>query len=427
MSSPRVPRGGCGTVRGVESQHLLVVDPARGYELVGLPDPPQDPTCFAELVAVLGPDREVDPAGPPLRAPFHVVHRVRGRVAGPSSSVPDELAPLVSAALEQERGGPVPAARAPWCRAGWAVETAAWVDEVLAQRGAHRTGRSTVLKSWGLSHVERIPTSEGVRYLKASSALFAHEPATTAWLAGVAPAVVPGVLAIDETRACLMMEALPPAQPALTVEQQRVSTCTAMAQVQLAVAGRNDELRATGAPERGLASTGLALTDMLSTGIPAGQLDGRRRRGLEDGLDRALGLLDELAACRLPDVLVHGDLHPANVVAAADGAVVFDWSDACLGHPVLDLVHLYAARPGAERPQLDWNAPWVQAYLEPWREECTDSDLRGALALADVADLAFQAVTYQRIQASLEPDARQDLAGATLRALNALVNNLPAR
>ena len=57
----------------------------------------------------------------------------------------------------------------------------------------------------------------------------------------------------------------------------------------------------------------------------------------------------------------------------------------------------------------------MQAYLEPWREGCAESMLRRALELADVADLAFQAVTYQRVQASLEPDARQDLTGATLR------------
>jgi len=410
-------------VRGAEIQYLLVVDPDRGYELVGLPHPPEDSTSFAELVAVLSPDREVDPAGPPLRAPGRVVHRVRGRAAGSSPSVPDELAPLVSAALDQERGGPVPVERAAWCRAGWSEETTAWVDEVLAQRGAHRTGRPTVVKSWGLSHVERIPTSEGVRYLKASSALFAHEPATTAWLAGLAPALVPGVLAIDQ--ACLLMDALPPAQPALTVEQHRVATCTAMAQVQVAVARRADELRETGLPERGLASTGRELADMRRTRMPVGQLDGRRHRELEDGLDRALGLLDELAACGLPDALVHGDLHPANVVVAADGAVIFDWSDACLGHPVLDLVHLCADRPRTAPSELNWNTPWVQAYLAPWREGCTESTLRRALALADVADLAFQAVTYQRIQASLEPDARQDLAGATLRALNALVDNLP--
>lgn len=413
-------------MRGVETQHLLVVDPAGGYEVTRLPEPSADPTCFAELVAILGPGRDVYPAGPPLRAPGHVVHRVRGVVVGSSARVPEELAPLVVTALEQERGGLVPVQRAPWCRAGWADRTAVWIDEVLAQRGAHRTGKSTVLKSWGLSQVERVPTSEGVRYLKASCDLFAHEPAITAWLADLAPAMMPGVLAVDAERACLLMDALPPAKPRLTPEQERVATCAAMAKVQVAVAGRNDELLATGAPERGLASTGRALTDMLRTGIPAGQLDGRRRKELEEGLDRALGLLDELAACGLPDVLVHGDLYAANVVVAAEGAVIFDWSDACLGHPVVDLAHLCSDRPDAAPAALALDTPWVQAYLQPWREGHTDSVLRRALELAKVADLAFQAITYERIQASLEPEARQHPANAILRALGALVDNLPA-
>ena len=281
------------------------------------------------------------------------------------------------------------------------------------------------MKSWGLSQVERIPTSEGVRYLKASCALFAHEPATTAWLAGLAPDLVPDVLAIDETRACLLMGDLPPATAALTLEARWVATCTAMAQLQVAVAGRYEGLRATGAPERGLASTRRVLADMLETGITADRLDARRYRKLRDGLDRACGLLEELAGCGLPDVLVHGDLSLANVAVATDGAVVFDWSDTCIAHPVLDLAHLCTSRPRTARTELDWDASWVQAYLRPWRQGYTETVLRRALELAEVADLAFQGVTYGRIQTSLEPDARQDPTGGTLRALSALVDNLP--
>lgn len=418
----------CGTVRDVAIQHLLVVDPTGRCEFVQLPDPAQDPTCFAELVAVLGPDREVEPAGPPLRAPGHVVHRVRGAVSVAASSVPEELKPLVSVALDEEHGGPVPAERAPWCRPGWAEETAAWVDGALAQQGLHRAGRSTVLKSWGLSHVERVPTSEGPRYLKASCALFAHEPPTTAWLARVAPSLVPNVLAIDESRSCMLMDPLPPAEPGLSIEQELLATCTSMTQVQEAVVERLDELRGTGAPDRGLATTSRALSQMLGSKVAVEQLDAQAHRKLEDGLDQVLGLLDQLAACGLPDdAAVHGDLHLANVAIGPVGAVIFDWSDACLGNPMLDLAHLRADRTHAGRPRLDWDAPWVQAYLQPWRKGRTESGLRRALELADVADLAFQAVTYQRIQASLEPEARQDLTAAGLRAIHHLVDNLPAR
>ena len=46
----------------------------------------------------------------------------------------------------------------------------------------------------------------------------------------------------------------------------------------------------------------------------------------------------ELAA--LPDTLVHGDFHPGNAFFDGDRAVIFDWSDACVAHPLFDL-HLY--------------------------------------------------------------------------------------
>lgn len=36
--------------------------------------------------------------------------------------------------------------------------------------------------------------------------------------------------------------------------------------------------------------------------------------------------------------LLHGDLHPANVLMAADGPTVIDWFDAAIGHPIADIV-----------------------------------------------------------------------------------------
>lgn len=176
MSPPRVSRARCGTVWDVEIQHLLVVDPARGYKFVDLPHPPEDPTCFAELVAVLGPGREVDPAGPPLRSPGHVMHRARGRVAGSTSSVPDEVAPLVSAALQQESRRADPGRARSLVPPGWSQETAAWVDEILEQRGAHRTGRSTRIQASLEPHARQGPDLDDAT-LRALNALVNNLPA----------------------------------------------------------------------------------------------------------------------------------------------------------------------------------------------------------------------------------------------------------
>ena len=36
--------------------------------------------------------------------------------------------------------------------------------------------------------------------------------------------------------------------------------------------------------------------------------------------------------------LLHGDLHPGNVLMTSDGPVVIDWFDASIGHPIADIV-----------------------------------------------------------------------------------------
>lgn len=55
------------------------------------------------------------------------------------------------------------------------------------------------------------------------------------------------------------------------------------------------------------------------------------------GIERqqALDLLESLPRGA---ALLHGDLHPGNVLLSSDGPVVIDWFDASIGHPVADVV-----------------------------------------------------------------------------------------
>ena len=53
------------------------------------------------------------------------------------------------------------------------------------------------------------------------------------------------------------------------------------------------------------------------------------------GLPRAI---EELAACGVPETLVHGDFHHGNVIVSDDGSlVIIDWTDGCVAHPFFDL------------------------------------------------------------------------------------------
>jgi len=83
---------------------------------------------------------------------------------------------------------------------------------------------------------------------------------------------------------------------------------------------------------------------LLSAGIPAGlpELVDRMKRKI--GLAPALTVEERAEALSLTDelprgaALLHGDLHPGNVLMGQDGPVVIDWFDATIGHPVADIL-----------------------------------------------------------------------------------------
>jgi Ser/Thr protein kinase RdoA (MazF antagonist) len=110
-----------------------------------------------------------------------------------------------------------------------------------------------------------------------------------------------------------------------------------------------------------------------------------------------------LAALGLPATLVHGDLHPGNVARSGGELVYFDWTDACVAHPFVDLHTLQWERDEAVREAL------LEAYLEPWRDVASEETLREAVALARVVTPLHHAVSYATITRSLEPASKPEL------------------
>lgn len=116
-----------------------------------------------------------------------------------------------------------------------------------------------------------------------------------------------------------------------------------------------------------------------------------------DELDEALALLDRQP---IGAALLHGDLHPGNVLLGRDGPVVIDWFDATVGHPVADaarttllltdgatdLRHLPGARPAviAELSEQYAAASRTRVRPDALRTWCR---LRAAGRLAERADL----------------------------------------
>jgi Ser/Thr protein kinase RdoA (MazF antagonist) len=144
-----------------------------------------------------------------------------------------------------------------------------------------------------------------------------------------------------------------------------------------------------------------------------------------------LGAADEVEArvrefwgTGLPDTLAHGDLHPGNVAYDGHDLRLFDWTDACISHPFLDGSHLayFVASDDTDADQQ------LAAFAQPWREACPDADIDRALALAPLADLVFQTVTFAAIAAATE-DGAGDFTGTVaflVKASARRVGALPA-
>ncbi|MGC4110066.1 MAG: aminoglycoside phosphotransferase family protein [Nocardioides sp.] len=347
----------------------------------------------------------------------------RARVPGVWTRVTDlaEDPAVVEALLQVDAiagGREEPPARRPdWFRTAWYDEAEAWVDDVLARSGRRRTGPAQATKAWSMSAVLRVPCDPAPVWLKASTHHFHAEPALTRLVADLAPDSAPIVVETDDERGWLLTEDLAGADEDAAPEGVGVLTARTAATLQLRSLERRADLEAAGAPVRDLTRTGAALDEILTDGIELGQLTDDERTAARAARDGAHAVLAELDAIGLPDTLVHGDLHTGNV-AHHDGALaLYDWSDACISHPFLDVVHLGSRLPDDERAESQ------QAFADTWRAAYPGIDTDRALTLAVDANQLFQMVTFEQIYRAQEDASYWEMSGVVADMLR----ELPAR
>jgi hypothetical protein len=357
------------------------------------------PALLDAFEPVVGRPRYFRLAGYAERPPDSTVHlRVFDRTtttgetvaldeADPDALVPVELRPALARWLAEQRGeAPVPELRPAWARPGWHDEAEDWVGAPLVQ-----------LRSWPLSAVLRGERNGSPVYLKAVFPLFHQEPAITEALARESPDFVPAVLATDRERGWLLMGELPGEPDRNAPAQLWEGMLRTLGRVQRSWAGRTDELFALGAQDRGLATLAPEIAEHPTL----------------------VRCLEQLAALGLPETLGHGDLHRGNVAIAEDGhAIVYDWSDACVCHPLFDLAY-FLYQFADERVRADLVSAWAEGWDMPVAE------IRAALRLADPLTYIHQHVSYREIGAAIEPDDRWLFAGEQERWIDEALARAP--
>ncbi|GAA1548929.1 aminoglycoside phosphotransferase family protein [Kribbella lupini] len=317
--------------------------------------------------------------------------------------------PLVEAARKHLSG----AALAPaWTQPGWYADALPWIDQQV-----ERTGPPEQVRSWGLSNVFRIPTTTGIVYFKAIAhasnvvpasdalpLLFAHEPALLQRLSAERPGLVVEPIAVDEERAWMLLPDLGEPLAEQTDVALWTEALTSHARLQRSYAETPEALLAMSCTDRRLDRLALEVPHVLGPNQATDELTAEERDRLGNRSKALRDAITELASFGVPETLLHGDLHPRNVAVRDGKALAFDWTDAALAHPFLDLVTFVEGRsPLSRDPRV------IDAYLAEWQNYASLPDLRRALDLAEQVGELYQAVTYLHLVDNLAGPSRASM------------------
>ena len=327
------------------------------------------------------------------------------REALESLADPDDRLRLALTVLRELEDGSTPPGRCTWSEPGWLAVAERWMTERLRELDRSPVGAIEQVRNNSISSVLRAHTATGDVYLKAASRHFRTEARVTLGLAERFPEHLPCVLASDVERSWLLMEDfgsnLRNTTLALWEETLRI-----VGELQRRCVGEDAWLRSIGCADRRLT----ALREQIPGLVEAPET----RAELEDGLHARLvahvpelqAACDELASLGVPETLIHGDLHGGNVAHKDGYLTVFDWTDAAVAHPFLDLVTFL---PTERRKPKDVDdakqaARYLRdAYLEVWTGHVSAAQLERGVELLKTVGQLHHAHSYLQILRSLEP------------------------
>ena len=283
--------------------------------------------------------------------------------------------------------------RASWARPGGPAADLAWADAALASLGRVRSAPAQQVRTWNLSSLWRLLTTEGACWLKVVPPFFAHEGAV---LAHLDPTTVPPLLAAQGPR--ILVGEVPGPDRYGASGPVLVEMVEQLVALQGQWIGREDELIALGAPDWRAGPLTRLLTALVDRADPS------LEPGVAAGLEAlVVGLAERfaaVAACGLPDTLVHGDFHRGNLRGPDGSLTLLDWGDCGAGQPMLDQAAFLEGLEPEDAPAV--RAAWSAA----WRRLVPGCDPDRAAGLLAPVSALRQALIYDTFLTGIEPAER---------------------
>ena len=229
----------------------------------------------------------------------------------------------------------IPKLRPPWAQPGWFSEASAWIEAQLVKFEYQQIAPVEYVKSWSISCILRVKTTTGTIYLKQASTLplFCDEPVVTAELANLFPNHIPTVISIDRQRHWMLLADF--GKPingnvSFKVEQDIYRL---LAQIQIRSVKYSDRLLAIGCLDRRLDRLQSQIDPLVNDENALSELSTAEIDRLHTLVPDLKNLCSQLASYKIPETLVHGDLHLHNIALYKDNYLFFDWTDSCISHP----------------------------------------------------------------------------------------------
>jgi hypothetical protein len=320
-----------------------------------------------------------------------------------------ELAPRLREWIDERYGRVVADPLRPaWVKHGWFERASDWIVESMAAAGLPAPTAIVQHRHWGISAVMRVDTDTDRYWFKAVSEHFRREAAITTFLARELSGATARVIASELGEGWLLLGDLGRASIAPDEHDHRAAY-EQLVRIQSALEGRAIDLIHNGCDVRPLAAIPGDFAAVLDDPIAREwiRVDSRRGEQLVDWLNDAVDQIERLA---IPDVFVHGDFHPGNVAVSADRRLVFDWSDAAIAKPFVDVVTWATWMPddAVARDALWRSFAAVWSHVLP-----TDEWLALRPTLEGVAG-AYHVVSYAGIVKSLDPLRRPEHGGGLM-------------
>ena len=403
-------------VEPFEADALAVVDAMIGAPIVPirLTWLPDEGWKSGTIVVEIEP-LETPPAGTQWQDPTEVIESLE----------PVQARSAVRRRMER-LGGPVVAREPRWARSGWFERASGWMVEQMTEAGLPITEAPRLAYQGPMGAVIRAASEDHATYLKWPTPAFPHEAVITRLLSRRALDSVPAVIAAEPSENWLLMHD----HRGRVVEEQApdrwVEGLQRHAALQRESVDWASEIPAIGGQRRSLEALASAVPAMLDYDDLGGRLEPQVR---DAWIAAVPALLDACAAVDgfgLPATLVHGDLHPGNIVITPeDRYLVVDWSDAALGNPLVDLA-TYLTRTRDH----DLRARLLDAYVGVWDDAVDSEGIRTADDLVMTVGCLYQVQTYQALDAALDEPDRAIFTGADAgwakRALDFLDRGLDA-